>query len=185
MGNNEFQISARFVADIFAKMYPAIYDGPRYGGGDPYQQILQEFGGRAASEQQNRAAINPQPLPPRWAYAVTLADAYLSEFVALDRTGRLLGGEVSQRALETSLSMIADIDELCPRWPKLPWPWPPPPKWLTEDEMNQVELFAFGTRLIAGAGVIHSERLSQALGALGEKVTSLSTQSTPLSLQSQ
>jgi hypothetical protein len=177
MANNEFQIPGRFIAAIFAKLHPAIYDVPPHGI-DPFRAILKEFAGTAAAYSGASAVeLNPQPLPPRWAYALKLADAYISEFVALDRMGNLLGGDVAKRALDQSLSLVSDIDDICPRWPRWPWPWPPIPwPWTQEEEMNPVELFVFGMRILGASQVVQQEKLSGALTALGEKVTSLSMQ---------
>jgi hypothetical protein len=172
MPNTEFRVSGRFVAAIFAKMYPALYDASPFGGG-PFEHLFRGFGIGKAFYGSSASDLNPQPLPPRWLYALKLADAYIREFMALNRAGNLLGGEVAKRAVDQSLSLMADIDDICPRWPHGPWPWPPIP-WPIEEQMNPVELFVFGTRFLGASSVFQQEKLSGGLVALGEKITSLS-----------
>jgi hypothetical protein len=176
MANGEFQISGRFVAAIFAKMHPGAYDAPPFGG-DPFERLFRGFGVGKAFYGSSASDLNPQPLPPRWVYAYKLADAYIGEFIALDRAGTLFGGDVGKRAVDQSLSLMADIDDICPSWPHGPWPWPPIP-WPIEDQMNPVELFVFGTRFLGASSVFQQEKVSTGLAALGEKVTSLSQQTT-------
>ncbi len=172
MPNPEFRMSGRFVAAIFAKMYPALYDAPPFGGG-PLENAFRGFGVGKAFYGSSASDLNPQPLPPRWFYAFKLADAYIREFIALDRAGTLFGGDIARRTVDQSLSLIADIDDICPRWPPGPWPWPPIP-WPIEDQMNPVELFVFGTRFLGTSSVFQEDKLSDGLAALGEKITSLS-----------
>jgi hypothetical protein len=174
MGNGEFQISGRFVAAIFAKIHPESYDAPPYSG-DPFQRFRNDYGVGASFDPASAVALNPQPLPPRWAYASALADAYIRELIALDRAGSLQGGEVAKRATDQALALIADVDDICPRWPKWPWPWPPRSS-PTQEEMNPVELFVFGMRLLAASDAVKQEKLGSALAALGQNVTSLSFQ---------
>jgi hypothetical protein len=162
MANNEFQIPGRFIAAIFAKLHPAIYDVPPHGI-DPFRAILKEFAGTAAAYSGASAVeLNPQPLPPRWAYALKLADAYISEFVTLDRMGNLLGGDVAKRALDQSLSLVSDIDDICPRWPRWPWPWPPIPwPWDTgggDEPCRALRLRNADSRCIPGGSTGQTER---------------------------
>jgi hypothetical protein len=115
-------------------------------------------------------------LPER--YALTLADAHLLEILSLDVAGSLLGGDVSKRALDRSLRMVADIDELCPKWPTWPRVWPPtpPPRGQLGDEMTATELFLFGTRFLAAAELLQHENLQGSLVGLVEKALALSSE---------
>ena len=143
----------------------------------PSSQRVAELSGQAF-DRGSAVSINPQPLPPREAYALALADAHIQELVSLHRAGALLGGEVAERALGQSLRQIADIDELCPRWPKWPfvWPPPPPPPWEIDEEMSPTELFLFGSRFMAAAGLVKQENLQNALASLGGKALTLGTE---------
>jgi hypothetical protein len=179
MAPGETRLSARAVSDILARIFgPSFYDGPRFGVGPlAFSQRIAEVSGHVF-DRGNAVMLNPQPLPPREAYALALADAHIQELVSLHRAGALLGGEIAERALGQSLRQIADIDGLCPRWPKWPfvWPPPPPPPWEIDEEMSPTELFLFGSRFMAASGLVKQENLQNALASLGGKVLTLSTE---------
>jgi hypothetical protein len=179
MAPSETRLSARAVSDILARIFgPSFYDGPRFGVGPlALSQRFAELSGQVFNRG-SAVSLNPQPLPPREAYALALADAHIQELVSLHRAGALLGGEIAERAIGQSLRQIADIDELCPRWPKWPfvWPPPPPPPWEIDEEMSPTELFLFGSRFMAAAGLVKQENLQNALANLGGKALTLGTE---------
>ncbi len=174
------QIPARTVASLLASIFgPSFYDDPRFGRGDLGRRVLSDLVSGPQPEPWRLAALNPQPLPPREHYALTLADAHIHELLAFDRIGALFGGEAAERTQERALRVIAEIDELCPRWPK--WPkggWPPPPPPRGREEMTPTELFVFGTRLLAASEQMEQGRLQESLGQLGEKALELSFRDT-------
>ena len=172
------QLSARSVVSLLARIFgPSFYDGPRFGGGDPGWRNRLEIVGGPQPEPWRAVMLNPQPLPPRELYALALADGHIQELLNLDRVGALFGGDVTERALGRSLQLVAEIDDLCPRWPHWPkgWPPPPPPPWERE-EMTATELFVFGSRFLAASELVEQEKLQEALTALGEKALGLSVQ---------
>jgi hypothetical protein len=174
------QLSARQVASLLARAFgPSFYDDPRFGRGDLGRRSLADLASGPLPDPWQAVMLNPQPLPPKAHFALTLADAHVQELLSLDRLGSLLGGEAQERALERSLRAVAEIDEICPRWPRWPkgWPPPPPPPWERE-EMSPTELFFFGTRVLAAADLVEQERLQRALTGLGEKALGLSMQQT-------
>ena len=171
------QLSARFVASILARIYgPSIYDTPRFGGGGPLRSHLVDLVAGPHPDPWREVALNPQPLPPRAVYTLALADAYVQQIVQLDRAAVLHGEDVSQRAVERAFRLVADVDEICPRWPRWPktWPPPPPPPW-SRETMTETELFVFGTRILAAAEVLEHGQLQEGLAGLGERVIGLST----------
>ena len=179
MGKSGLQLSARAVSDLIAKFIgPSYYDGPRFGRGDPGVFRPTEVGAGRVFERGSEVMLNPQPLPPREFYALSLADAHIQQILSLDAAGALLGGEVAERAFDRSMRLIDEIDDLCPRWPKWPgiWPPPPPPPFQLGDEMTRTELFLFGTRFLGAADLITHEKLQGSLAGLGEKALTLSTQ---------
>lgn len=179
MGKSGMQLSARAVSDLLAKIFgPSYYDGPRFGRGDPgWAHITESLGGRVFGRG-SEVMLNPQPLPPRELYALSLADAHIQQVLSLDAAGALLGGEAAKRALDRSLRLLDEIDDLCPKWPRWPkiWPPPPPPPWELGDEMTRTELFLFGTRFLGAADLITHEKIQGSLAGLGEKALTLSTQ---------
>jgi hypothetical protein len=174
--SGNLQVSARSLVSLLASIFgPSIYDAPPFGRGDLGRRGLLDLISGPQPDPWRAVALNPQPLPPKALYAVALADKYIEEVLALDRVGALLGGEVMERAQDRALCLIAEIDELCPRWPKWPkvWPPPPPPPWEAE-EMSPTELLLYGARLLAASGLMEQERLQLALADLGEKALDLS-----------
>ena len=170
------QLSARAVAELLAHIFgPSFYDGPRFGGGDPRLLASLELAERRGLDPWVAVMLNPQPLPPKARFALAVADAHLADFVALDRFGALSGAEVAERTAERGVRLAQELDELCPRWPHWPkgWPPPPPPPW-ADEVMTAPELFLYGTRFVAAAGVVEQPRLRNALAQVGEKALGLS-----------
>ena len=178
------QLPARSVASILARIFgPSIYDAPPFGRHDlvsgpqldPWRLIDLVSG--PSPEPWRRVMLNPQLLPPRELYAFTLADSHIEELLSLDRLGTYLGGEVTERTLDRAVRLVAELEEICPRWPRWPkrWPPPPPPPWERE-EMTPTELFVFGTRFLAASELMEQGRLQEALTGLGEKALGLSMQ---------
>ena len=88
----------------------------------------------------------------------------------------MFGEQAAQGALKRSLRQIADIDELCPRWPRWPirWPPPPPPPPWWNEEMTSPELLVFGSRFLAASELVEQTKLKEAVTSLGEKALGLS-----------
>ena len=178
---DDLQLSAHMVASLLAHIFgPSWYDGPHYGGVDlgsiaagPRPEPWRVAG--PLPDPWAAVMLNPQPLPPRVRYALTLADTHILEVVTLDRMATMFGGEVAANAVERAARLIADDDELCPRWPHWPklWPPPPPPPW-QDGEMRPTELFVFGTRFLAATEVLEQGRLQEAASSLGAKALDLS-----------
>jgi hypothetical protein len=172
------QLSARFVASILARIFgPSFYDTPLGGGGDPYHVAVPTAAPAVAASRFSQVMLNPQPLPPGESVALGMADAYIREIVELDRIGTLFGGEVQERAVRRSFDLIAEVDELCPHWPKKwprgwpkKWPPPPPPPYGLGEEMRDTELFVYGARFLAAASVIESDRVREGIASLGERI---------------
>lgn len=169
-------IPAHSVASLLASVFgPAFYDDPRFGRGDLGRRALLGAVAAPLPDPWREVALNPQPLPPRESHALRLADTILHDVLALDRTGRLLGGEAEERTLKSALNMVSEVDEICPRWPRWPknWPPPPPPPW-ERDEMNPTELLLFGLRVLAASQLAAQGQVRESLDALGTKLLNLS-----------
>ena len=176
------QVSARSVANMLAQIFgPSVYDAlyPHFDRGHLSRHNLFDLVGGPILEPGQEVMLNPQPLPPKALYALALADAHIFELLALDRAGALLGGEVTERALDRGLRIVAEVEDLCPPlWPRPPkggWPPPPRPPWENE-QMANPELFVLGTRFLAAADLIEQESLQAEVLRLGEKVLDQSLQ---------
>jgi hypothetical protein len=179
----KLQLSAKSTASLLAQIFgPAIYDAPL--GGWDRGHLFDAISGPhpdpwRAGPWPDPWRKGPQPDPWRaepWRIATALADAHVQELLSLDRAAAVLGGEAAQRALERSYSLVAEIDEICPRWPNWPlrWPPPPPPPPWWNVEMTAPELFMFGTRVLAASDRLEDGKLQAAVSGLGEKALGLS-----------
>lgn len=174
----QIQLPASAVAQLLRVLLPdATYGNSSAAPGspsDPWQLI----------------GLNPQPLPPKtgpllepWMQlpwqtpsgelvAVAHADALLQEFTTLGRLASLFDGQVAERAVDQGLSLIAELDELCPRWPipkiwrRLPQP-PRPPR--PNEDMSGTELLIYGMRLLDGVDGVGHEKLADAIGGLASR----------------
>jgi hypothetical protein len=170
---SSLMMPAQSVASLLAHVFgPSYYDSPHFGHGGVGWRAL--AGPRP--EPWRAVALNPQPLPPRQATALALADAHVHQILALDGLGALLAGDGAERTEERALGLIAEVDEICPRWPRWPLPWPPWPRqrFGDDDVMRPDELLLFGSRLLAASEVLQAGRVRDAVAALGEKAMGLS-----------
>lgn len=177
---SSLMMPARSVASLLAHVFgPSYYDSPHFGHGPLAWRTGADLVAGPHPEPWRAVALNPQPLPPRQAVTLALADAHVHELLALDRVGSLFGGETAERAEGRALHLIAEVDELCPRRPKWPLPWPPQqPGHFDDDEvMRPAELLLFGSRLLAASEVLQAGRVRDAVAALGEKAMGLSLDS--------
>ena len=114
-------LSARSVASLLAQIFgPSIYDIPRFGGVGP-SHLIDLISGPHPDPW--RSGPHPDlwrlgPSPDPWRIALALADAHIQELLTLDRMGTFLGDEAAQHAQKRSLRLVAEIDEICPRWPR-------------------------------------------------------------------
>jgi len=170
------QLSARSVASLLARIFgPSFYDDPRFGRGDLGRRSMIDLVAGPHPEPWREVALNPQPLPTKALRALALADAHIQEVLDLDRIGALLGEGVAERAQQRALRLVADLEELCPRWPHWPRHWPPPPPPPERhEEMTRTELFVFGMRFLAASELAEQGALRDGLGRLGEKALGLS-----------
>ncbi|MCM3873681.1 MAG: hypothetical protein ND895_23590 [Pyrinomonadaceae bacterium] len=143
------------------------------------------------------AALNPQPLPPRWVVEIIkqfgphpdpwkekqgphpepwkgalLARFEIDRLVGLARTVEAIDGDRGQDGIRRQLAEI--IDEWCgtpprPRWP-LPWPFP----FRLQDEkftIGPVDLVMMGVQFHQAAEALHETPLAQDFSAAANRLT--------------
>lgn len=175
----ELQFSSRSAAALLAQIFgPAIDDSPRFNAD---RQVLDglDLASDRHADPWYAHMLNPRPLPPRDQRVMALADAYIKEFIRLDRLGTLLGGEAADRATERALGMVADIAARCPHWPQWPQGWPVPVGLEPRATMTSNELLAFGSLILSASELIDLEPLRDALVNLSEAVLCLSMNDQP------
>lgn len=122
-----------------------------------HPQIEDAIGGWSGGWQ--RVALNPQPLPPRWAFALAAASQMVSRAEMIADMGRALGSGEAAGAWVVTLT-----DDICPTPRPWPWPWPwPRPNWM-EDMIDAPDLTVVASVLSAASGRVADRDLAQALG---------------------
>jgi hypothetical protein len=114
-------------------------------------------------------ALNPQPLPPRWAFMASLAAAAVRRAELIGDLGRMTGADGMAGRYVMELG-----DEICGNG-RLPWPWPwPRPDWLVE-EVGPVDLAIMAGVFSAAAGRVLDAALSQGLQDASVKMAEAAT----------
>ena len=167
------------LASILVRIFgPAIYDAPPFNGGDPFH-LSRVFGPHPEPWRSHIAgvadyvALNPQPLPPKVVIAIRLADAHLAQVFELDRMAQFMGAKVLEGGIQSLSGTLADVDEICPKWPKWPFPWPPPRDDFGDDVMRPDELLVFGSQFLAASSLIANPELAAATASIGNKAMDL------------
>ena len=172
------QLPARSVASLLAQIFgPSFFDDPRFGRGDLGRRSLVDLSREPAPSPWRESALTTRLLQSGESYAFILADAHIQEVLNLDRWGTLLGGDATKRMVDRALRLVAEVDDICPRWPLWPrgWPPPPPPPPWWREEMTSTQLFVFGARILAASELAEQGKVQDALAGLGENTLGLST----------
>jgi hypothetical protein len=157
---NPSAISYSLLSQILELAFgPSIWDVPGIGG--PLRnQVVERYG--PLPDPWIIAGLNPQPLPPKARYALTLADAHVHEVMRVDTLAADFGEAAVERGLSRVHGAMAEIEELCPR----PFPWPKrgpqPPEPFAEEDFGPVELAIMGSRFVALAERLESGQLREA-----------------------
>lgn len=140
------------IASILAK-HPEIFDA--IGGG------------RRLGEE---VALNPQPLPPRFAFLISAVHAMVSRAQLFQEFTDATKREVEQRGITVAGAYIAKFaDDFCGNGFKLKYPFPGPrPHWFTS-ELDGIDLLVMATQLEQAAKETFSPSLRQNLGDASTK----------------
>jgi hypothetical protein len=137
---------------IIAERHPAIED--IIGGGGPL----------------SRVALNPQPLPPRIAFAAALASEVINQAVVRQELADLIHPAGQERGIIIVSGRIRQfVDDYCVTG-KLRWPFPvPPPPWWSE-QLSGTSLIVMGVQFGNAAPQVFNEELRQTFIDAGEKL---------------
>jgi len=133
-----------------------------------HPEILDAIGG--AHRFGEEVALNPQPLPPRFAFLVSLAQTVISRAELIQEIADATRREGDQHGMIRVGGYIDRfVDELCPptfrfRWP---FPWPPPP-WFA-NELSGIDLVVMATQFEQAAKETFSPDLRQNLADASAK----------------
>jgi hypothetical protein len=141
------------LASIAAK-YPAVWDviggGPSVG---------------------TEVALNPQPLPPRFAFLVSLAQTVISRTELLQEIADATRREGEQQGIIIVGGYIARfIDDICGNDFRFKWPFPGPrPNWLAK-EVSGIDLVVMAVQFDQAASETFNRELRQNLADASAKL---------------
>ncbi|MEI8698730.1 hypothetical protein [Mesorhizobium sp. ISC15] len=118
-----------------------------------------------------RAALNPQPLPPRIAFAAALADGLIERAASAQEIADWLPQQGEQRGIIiVSGRLLQYVDDLCGNGLRLkfPKPVPPPPWW--QEQLSGADLAVMGARFESAAAQVVNEALGGAFRQAGVKL---------------
>lgn len=145
----------------------------------------------------NWAALNPQPLPPRWVIdmlrrfgpqpdpwrvkegphpdpwkSALLARLEIDRVVVLAQTAAVVGGEQGREVVRRRLAEI--VDEWCgtPPKPRWPLPWPFPLRWRNEElKIGPADLVLMGVQFHKTAEALGDSGLAEEFTAAADRLT--------------
>lgn len=139
-----------------------------------WERVLWALGPRP--EPWARVALNPQPLPPRIAFAVALAREVVDRVDSLHELAETLGDSGGERPREVAGALLERFVDDCgngrfprPPFPKWPFPWPPPWPGLTE-RLESVDIIVIGAELARASARATHEELRRNLEEAGRKL---------------
>jgi hypothetical protein len=117
----------------------------------------------------SRVALNPQPLPPRFAFAAALADELIERAAFAQEIAAWLPQPGEQRGIIVVGGRLSQyVDELCGNGFKIKFPKPVPPPWWQE-ALHGADLVAMGVRFEGAAEAVNGD-LGQMLSQAGAKL---------------
>ena len=124
-------------------------------------------GGHSFGEE---VALNPQPLPPRFAFLVAVTQAVISRAELLQEIADATSREGEQQGIIIVGGYIARFtDEFCPDYrPRWPFPGPPPP-WFA-NELNGIDLMVIASQFEQAAKEAFSLDFRQSLALAATKL---------------
>jgi len=124
-------------------------------------------GGHSFGEE---VALNPQPLPPRFAFLVSLARTVISRAELLQEIADATRREGDQQGIIIVSGYIARFIDDCGTNFRFKWPFPPPrPNWFTR-EVSGIDLVVLATQFDQASKEVFSPALRQNLADASAKL---------------
>ena len=134
---------------------------------DPWRPVL-----GPGPQPWRKVALNPQPLPPKAAFAAAIASEVIDRVVLTQEIADALQNEGQQQGIIIVGGMISRFLEDCGNdrlWRKRPFP-PRPHGDEPDDKLSALELIVMGARFEQSASGVASERLRQELSGAGGRL---------------
>lgn len=118
-----------------------------------------------------KVALNPQPLPPRFAFLVSLAQTVISRAELIQEIADATQREGEQQGIIIVSGYVARlINVICGNDFRFRWPFPwPRPNWFAE-EVNGMDLVVMATQFEQAANETFNRELRQNLADAGAKL---------------
>lgn len=101
----------------------------------------------------NRVALNPQPLPPRWAFIAAFAEEAVDRILLMQEVADAINQAGEQRGIIIVGGKIASlVDEFCGNGIHIPVPRP---KHVDDNQLSGIELILAGAVIEQNAAVAH------------------------------
>jgi hypothetical protein len=117
-------------------------------------------------------ALNPQPLPPKAAFAVALAQEVVDRALLVQEIGEALPQAGQERGIIIVGGLVNRFIDDCGNdrlWRKRPFP-PPPPRGHGDDKLSALELLLMGAVFEQGARGAANEQVQQKFAEAGSRL---------------
>ncbi|HEY8034320.1 MAG TPA: hypothetical protein VIF37_01880 [Methylobacter sp.] len=132
-----------------------------------HPELWDAVGGHSSGEE---VALNPQPLPPRFAFLVALAQTVISRAELFQEIADAVPREGEQQGIIIVSEYIARFIDDCGTGFKPKWPFPgPPPPWFAH-EFDGIDLVVMATQFEQAAKETFSRDLRQNLANASVKL---------------
>ena len=180
MPEDDIRISRKVLVSLVGRLvhgYPNPEDDSPVGPWGPViRRALERVRWTAGPEPDpwRRVALNPQPLPPRLALAVALADAVIDKTTALHEIEEVLPEEAQGGAHRAASGFLARFIDDCgngriPPWKRWPGPWPPRSEEFAEP-INAFEMVVMGAQFAQAASLMEHQELQSDLSEAGARL---------------
>jgi hypothetical protein len=170
MGSDAFRISRKALVSMVSQLvggYPNPEDPDPPG---PWGPVIRRAVDRVRwvsgphPEPWLEVALNPQPLPPRIALAVSLAQAVVDRAISLHEVAEVLPDQTT--AINAASAMMSRFIDDCgngriPPWKRWPFPWPPRDD--LDEAITPLELVVMGVQFENAVGFVESRQLQEDL----------------------
>jgi hypothetical protein len=119
----------------------------------------------------DEVALNPQPLPPRWAFLVSVAETVIGRAELMKDMAGAAGDEGEKRGIIIVSGYISRfVDDFCGTGFKLKYPFPGPrPHWFA-GELEGTDLVVMAAQFEQAADEAYSPELSKVLAEASAKL---------------
>ena len=115
-------------------------------------------------------ALNPQPLPPRWAFAVEFIRSAVDRLALIQETADVIRSGDDRGIIVVGGKVSELVDFVCGNNFPRRIPPPPPPGPHPDPRLTGQELILMGAEVLRSSKMIANEALAQEFTAAGEKL---------------